>query len=131
METEQHSMTEHDAASRMPGRGADLLRRAVHLPTPMLEDMRKQARRLEQSVSWCVHTAWTLASADVQTWSQHDRAAEHRLLGGRRRPEPMVLPEGIWQQLTAESARLDRSPSWLVQQAWLAARPALLRAAKR
>ena len=97
--------------------------RVVHVPTVLLRDMQLQASRLERSVSWCVALAWTLCAEDVRSWRSDDPTEPSRLLQGRKRPETMTIPSSTWRQLANESARLDRSPSWLVQQAWVAARP--------
>lgn len=104
--------------------------RVVHVPTPMLRDMQKQASRLDRSVSWCVALAWTLAADDVRSWRADDATESSRLLQGRKRPETMTIPGSTWRQLADESARLDRSASWLVQQTWLAARPKVLEAGR-
>ena len=94
-------------------------RGVVHVPTPMLRDMQKQAQRLDRSVSWCVRMAWNMAAADIRSWSAHDPTPQSRLLKGRKRSESMTMPPTTWSELTVEAARLDRSRSWLVQQAWL------------
>jgi uncharacterized small protein (TIGR04563 family) len=104
--------------------------RVVHVPTPMLRDMQNQAGRLDRSVSWCVALAWTLAADEVRGWRADDVTGTSRLLQGRKRPETMTIPGSTWRQLADESARLDRSPSWLVQQTWLAARPKVLEAGR-
>lgn len=98
----------------------------VHVPTPMLRDMQKQAERLDRSVSWCVRMAWDMAAKDMRAWSAHEPTPQSRLLRGRRRPESMSLPSATWCELSEEAARLDRSRSWVVQQAWLVARSQLL-----
>lgn len=102
--------------------------RVVHVPTAMLHDMQQQASRLERSVSWCVALAWTLAAEEVRSWRADDRTAPSRLLEGWKRPETLTVPTSTWTQLATESARLDRSTSWLVQQTWIAARPKVLEA---
>jgi len=106
------------------------LTRVVHVPTPMLRDMQKQASRLDRSVSWCVSLAWTLAAEEVRAWRADDPTETSQLLKGSKRQETMTVPASTWRQLANESARLDRSPSWLVQQTWLAARPKVLEAAQ-
>jgi hypothetical protein len=96
----------------------------------MLRDMQNQASRLDRSVSWCVALAWTLAAEEVRAWRADDATETSRLLKGRKRPETMTMSGSTWRQLASESARLDRSPSWLVQQTWLAARTKVLEAGR-
>jgi hypothetical protein len=97
--------------------------RTLHVPTPMLRDMQKQATRFDRNVSWCIRMAWDMASRQIGDCRQEDRPLRSPLLRGRKRPLAVKLPATTWQNLVDEGARLDRSQSWLVQQAWLAARP--------
>jgi len=110
--------------------GDALSAQRMHFPTPMLRDIHKYAERLEQSVSWCIRTAWCIASGDLQRTDHMEKIADHRLLRGKRKPEVIELPLTFWFDATLESERLDRSKSWLLQRAWLLARPRFLKALK-
>ena len=126
MRTQQQSARSHERSATAFEGAQRAGRSVVHVPTPMLRDMQKQAKRLDQSVSWCVRMAWNMASPDIRRWSAHDPTPQSRLLRGRKRAEAMSMPSNMWFELSREAARLDRSRSWLVQQAWLLARPELL-----
>ena len=94
----------------------------VQLSTPILRDLEQCAARLDQSVSWCLRMAWSLAG-DLEV----EPAAPKRLRGGRHRPVRIVMPMTTWRAIAATAESLDRSRSWLLARAWLAARDRFLR----
>lgn len=98
----------------------------LQIPTPMLRDLERCAERVGQSVSWCLCTAWTIAAEAIAQDGDGGLPREHHLLKGRRRPTSVELPFSTWRTLTLETERLDRSRSWLLQRAWLVARPEVL-----
>jgi uncharacterized small protein (TIGR04563 family) len=89
----------------------------------MLNDIEKYAIRLERPTSWCVRLAWSLAASEIERFTSDDGTVNSRLFNGNREPQPMALPSRTWRTIRHEAARLDRSPSWIVQQAWRIARP--------
>ena len=101
-----------------------------HLPSLMLEDIEKYAMRLERPTAWCVRMAWNLAAPEIERLHADDTTTNNRLFTGNRHPKPMDLPDRTWSTIREEAARLDRSPSWIVQQAWRIARPYFLETAR-
>jgi uncharacterized small protein (TIGR04563 family) len=100
-----------------------------HLPSVMLKDIETYALRVDRPTGWCVRMAWSLAAPEIERYSADDRTVETGLFGGLRQPQPVPLPNGTWRTIRQEAARLDRSPSWIVQQAWRIARPHFLETA--
>lgn len=43
--------------------------------------------------------------------------------GSDKRKQSLYFPEAMLQEIKDEAARLDRSLSWVVQRAWMLARP--------
>jgi hypothetical protein len=89
----------------------------------MLRDMEKQAQRLGKDVSFCARMAWSIACGEIADPVVAELAKGHRLMAGRKRPVPISLPLSTWLHVTIEAERLDRSRSWMLQRAWLIARP--------
>ncbi len=102
----------------------------LHVPTPMLRDMERHAEKLGRDVSYCARMAWSIAGTEVTEPETTEVARASRLMAGRKRRVSIQLPLSTWHHLTAEAERLDRSRSWLLQRAWLAARPRLRDAAR-
>ncbi len=103
-------------------------RQVLHVPTPMLRDMEKCGRRLSRDVSYAVRMGWSIGCAEVADPELDEIAKASRLMAGRKRPVAIALPMSTWLHLTMEAERRDRSKSWLVQRAWLAARRQILAA---
>ena len=101
-----------------------------HLPSAMLADIEKYSDRLQRSSGWCLRMAWGLAAPEIERLHADDLTIQNRILSGNRHPQPVALPPPTWDTIREEAARLDRSPSWLVQQAWRIARPFFLQAAR-
>ena len=97
----------------------------LHFPTPMLADIRRYADHVDQPLSWCIRTAWSIACADIGNQGQNESIKESPLLGGAKRRQRVELPLSIWRHLTFEAERLDRSRSWMLQRAWLIGRARL------
>ena len=114
----------HDLATL----GNQVTAQRLHFPTPMLREMEKWSEKLGQSVSWCARMAWSIAACDLEEEGQFDELSGHRLLKGKKHPERIELPLTCWFDLTLECERLDRSKSWMLQRAWLIARPRFMQA---
>ena len=97
-----------------------------HLPSVMLKDIETYALHVERPTGWCVRMAWSLAALEIEGYSADDSTVETGLFSGLRQPQPVALTDGTWRTIRQEAARLDRSPSWVVQQAWRIARPHFL-----
>ena len=95
----------------------------LHFSTSMQRDMEKHAAKLGQSISWCVRMAWSIACADLGDGHSHSTVQGHRMLKGRKQPIRIELPMSTWLHIALEAERLDRSRSWMMQRAWLIARP--------
>lgn len=102
----------------------------LHVPTPMLRDMERHADKLGRSVSYCARLAWSIGADAVSQPETAAAASKSRLMTGRKRPVNIELPMSTWLNLTMEAERLDRSRSWLLQRAWLAARDRIVSAAR-
>jgi len=100
----------------------------LHFPTPMLRDIEKQARRLDQGVGHCLRLAWNLATTEIGDEETQRELGQNRLLKGRKRPQRVELPLITWHDVTVEAERQDRSRSWILQRAWLLARRRLMAA---
>ena len=100
----------------------------LHFPTPMLRDIEKQARRLDQGVGHCLRLAWNLASPEIANGDQQRTLRTSPLLRGRKRPQRVELPLITWHDVTVEAEQQDRSRSWILQRAWLMARRRLMAA---
>ena len=48
-------------------------------------------------------------------------------MAGEKRKQSLYFPEEMLAEIQAEAQRLDRSMSWIVQQAWKMARDQILR----
>jgi uncharacterized small protein (TIGR04563 family) len=96
----------------------------LSLPEPMLEHIRNDAARKDRSLSWCVQKAWAAASAELRALEpalSHPLAEETyraRYAEGGTRRRTFFFPKGMAAEITAESQRQARSPSWLLQRAW-------------
>lgn len=102
----------------------------LHVPTPMLREMEKYADKLGRDVSFCARMAWSIGCAEVGASEASAKANTSRLLSGKKRPVSIELPMSTWLHLTVEAERLDRSRSWMLQRAWLAARKSMLSAVR-
>jgi hypothetical protein len=98
----------------------------LHFPAALLADIEDKAAQLGRSIDWCLHTAWCVAAAELECHGAIDRVGDTELLSGKAVPHEVELPLLTWRHLTEEAERLDRSKSWLLQRAWLIARPRLV-----
>jgi hypothetical protein len=103
----------------------------LHLPTPMLRELERYAARLDRDVSYCLRMAWSIAGGEVDAPETDAMASESRLMAGKRRPVSIELSLSCWMHVTLEAERLDRSRSWIIQRAWLAARHRISQACAR
>lgn len=92
----------------------------VHFPAPVLAEMRRYAATIDRSVGWCLWMAWCLAVQQSEGTATLD---ETDVPDGAKEAENVVMPLGTWRHVTREAERLDRSKSWLLSRAWVAARP--------
>jgi uncharacterized small protein (TIGR04563 family) len=129
---EQQVTTTHTQAllgsQRIPITARRSAEQTLHFPTPMLRDIERQARRLDEGIGHCLRLAWNLASSEIGDTDAQDGVGDSRLLQGRKRPQPVELPLITWHDVTVEAERQDRSRSWMLQRAWLLARRRLLAA---
>jgi len=92
----------------------------LHFPVEVLEELRHYAAELDRSVGWCLWMAWCIASVEMNG----DRLdAIDGVPEGPKIGDEVVMPLGTWRRVTREAERLDRSKSWLLVRAWVAARP--------
>ncbi|MCA9624475.1 MAG: hypothetical protein KC731_35875 [Myxococcales bacterium] len=91
----------------------------LHLPEEVLHDVEAFAESLDRSVGWCLWMAWCTAVVEAGDAASlaHEEVPE-----GERLATEVVMPLGTWRHVTEEAERLDRSKSWLLCRAWLAAR---------
>lgn len=94
----------------------------LHFPTPMLREIEREANRRGQTMSDCILEAWVVASLDIGKLRSSTPTATDTLLAGRRAPHKTELPSVVWRDIDRQAWRLDRSKSWILQQAWVAAR---------
>jgi hypothetical protein len=113
-------------ASRIPARTDASDVQVLHFPKALLDDIRDKAEQLGRSTDWCLHTAWCVAAAELECHGAIDRVSDVELLAGKMAKLEVELPLLTWRHLTEEAERLDRSKSWLLQRAWLIARPRLV-----
>lgn len=118
-------------AERIPPRADERDTQTLHFPAVLLADVQATAGRLRRSVSWCLHTAWCVAAAELECTGGIEEVRDSALLGGDMARHRVELPLLTWRHLTEESERLDRSKSWLLQRAWLIARVRLADVAGR
>jgi uncharacterized small protein (TIGR04563 family) len=100
----------------------------LHLPTPMLRDIERSAARLDRDLSYCLRMAWSIGCIEVSSPEMLELARASRMMSGRKRPLVVSLPLSTWLHVTTEAERLDRSRSWVIQRAWLAARGRIVNA---
>ena len=100
----------------------------LHFPIPMIRDMETYAAKVDKSVSWCIRMAWSIACAELADGSSHAKVQADRMLRGDKQRLRVELPLSTWFHVVLEAERLDRSRSWLLQRAWMLARPRLLNA---
>ena len=93
----------------------------LHFPTPVLEEVRVFASGIDRSVGWCLWMAWCLAVLEDAEGASPLVTTD--LPDGDKEAEQVTMPLGTWRHLTREAERLDRSKSWLLARAWVAARP--------
>ena len=98
----------------------------IHVPHPMLHEIEVFANSVERSVSACIEQAWLLAGKQAGTQTTHETARLSPLTEGVSRTVSIELSMSTWLELTLEAERLDRSRSWLLRRAWLAARRRIL-----
>jgi uncharacterized small protein (TIGR04563 family) len=106
---------------------------ALHWPAPMLAHIEREALRLGRTSGWCVEKAWSLARAELSTVGpsgKHTQAEEiftarYGSGGGSKQKGVVTLSEGVREALKLESARLDRSMSWVAQRSWCIAADAI------
>ncbi len=96
----------------------------LHLPTPMVRDIETHAFRMGCTMSQCLERAWTIAGTDLGMDSCAEVSAS-RLLRGRKVPQRVELSFHSWHDVALVAERMDRSRSWLLQRAWVLARPRL------
>jgi uncharacterized small protein (TIGR04563 family) len=93
----------------------------------MLEDLTKQAQRLDRSLSWCAQRAWTIARAELskpQVEGEHPLA--QKILDTRYasndeskpRKQTLFFPPAMLTEIKTAAKQQDRSISWLMQRAW-------------
>lgn len=61
------------------GRKSDKRKQSLYFPADVVEEMEKEAKRLDRSLSWVVQRAWKLAKEEVRnlpTVNDIDAAAE-------------------------------------------------------
>jgi hypothetical protein len=112
-------------AARIPARTDASDVQVLHFPAALLGDIRDKAAQLKRSTDWCLHTAWCVAAAELECHGAIDAVKDAELLSGTMVKLEVELPLLTWRHLTEEAERLDRSKSWLLQRAWLIARPRL------
>lgn len=93
----------------------------LHFPASVLTEVRRYAATIDRSVGWCLWMAWCLAVLEEPKGAE--TLAEVELPDGDKEAESVVMPLGTWRHVTKEAERLDRSKSWLLSRAWVAARP--------
>jgi len=93
----------------------------LHFPASVLAEARRYAATIDRSVGWCLWMAWCLAVLEEPDGAAALDGVE--VPEGDKEAESVVMPLGTWRHVTKEAERLDRSKSWLLSRAWIAARP--------
>ena len=52
----------------MPTKNDDKRKQSLYFPTPMIEQLEKEAARQERSMSWLVQKAWELAYPQIRAF---------------------------------------------------------------
>lgn len=52
--------------------GADKRKQSLYFPEDMLEEIQKEAKRQDRSLSWIVQQAWRLSRGDIQKFPSID-----------------------------------------------------------
>ena len=116
---EQRSATVR--AERIPERFDLSATQTLHFPEGLLDDVKQHADTIERSVGWCLWMAWCIATIGHRD-DPIDEVGEERMPNGPKVASDVMMPLGTWRHVTRESERLDRSKSWLLARAWVAAR---------
>jgi uncharacterized small protein (TIGR04563 family) len=110
-----------------PPRAGEKREQPIYWPEAMLRTIQEEAVRLDRSLSYVVQSAWKAAGNQVAT-SEH---AELSLLiaefQGDKRKQTLFFPAEMLQEIADQARRLDASLSFVVQCAWMLARPDLAR----
>jgi hypothetical protein len=101
----------------------------LHFPLPLLTEVRHFAAEIDRSVGWCLWMAWCLAVLEHAEGASP--LVDTEVPDGEKIPEQVTMPLGTWRHVTREAERLDRSKSWLLARAWVAARPRMADAASK
>lgn len=57
------------------GNGTDRRKQSLYFPRSMLEEIEKEAQRLDRPLSWVVQQAWRIARLQVMTFPSHNDIA--------------------------------------------------------
>lgn len=113
--------THREAAYPMDDTRHDTVCHSLHFPGAMLRDMRQCADNLERDLSWCLRMAWSIACGEIA--DRHGQVSGQRMLKGRKLATRIDLPVSTWLHIALEAECLDRSHAWMLQRAWVIARP--------
>jgi uncharacterized small protein (TIGR04563 family) len=116
--------------------GVEHVEQSIYWPALMLTDIKGQANRLNNSLFWATERAWSLGRARLlaltdATQADHPKGGAFQLnatelLDGPKYKQTLDFPFAMWRELTELAERLKRSTSWVLQRAWLLARPEIL-----
>ena len=101
------------------------LEMSVYLHSSMLDDLQREAGRLDRSLSWMVQRAWIEARDRIRGASRDALAPQLLPVDGAPVKQSLYVPASMLIEIEEAAARLDSSKSWLVRAAWSLARPAI------
>jgi uncharacterized small protein (TIGR04563 family) len=106
---------------------SEKIEQVIFWQSAMLEDLTKQAQRLDRSLSWCAQRAWTIARAEIsKPHVEGEPPLAQKILDARYasgdesepRKQTLFFPADMLAEIKTTAKRQDRSISWLVQHAW-------------
>lgn len=94
----------------------------LHFPTSMLREIEREAIRRGKSISDCLGQAWGASRQHLQALTSDTPTGGGRLITEPKKAQRAELTASVWREVDRQAWRLDRSKSWVFQQAWLAAK---------
>lgn len=105
------------AAERAADAGDSKLEQALYFPGPLLDELKRQARRTDRSLSYLVQYAWQSAREQIQGLADREQASKLQVAypGADKRKQTLYFPGAMLVEIEAQATRFDSSQSWVVQ----------------
>jgi len=99
--------------------GTDKRKQSLYFPEDMLREIQEEANRQDRSLSWIVQQAWKIALGQRRDRDWRSLRPGARVVSANdARKQSLYFPDEMLNEIQTQAQRLDRSLSWVVQQAW-------------